>query len=304
MEIILIVCGLALFEIINSVDNAVINAEVLGRMGRPARRWFLMWGIVFAVFVVRGVLPWLILWAANPNLSAWHAFTATLSANEAIRQSIENSSPPLLLAAGVFLVFLFLQWLFLEDKRFGLIGEHFIYRHGLWFYTTASFALTALVWMSVRTDPMLALGAVIGSSAFFLIHGFKENAEHIEEDMIKGKRNFSDWSKILYLEAIDACFSVDGVLGAFAFTLSIPLILIGNGIGAYVVRRLTVGNIDRVKKLVYLKNGAMYSVLCLGVIMIGEAFGGQYPSWLSPAVTFFIIGYFTLKSQRELQRAF
>lgn len=52
----------------------------------------------------------------------------------------------------------------------------------------------------------------------------------------------------MYLEVIDATFSIDGVVGAFAFTLSVPLILIGNGIGAFVVRELTVSNIDRVKK--------------------------------------------------------
>jgi len=57
------------------------------------------------------------------------------------------------------------------------------------------------------------------------------------------------------LEIIDTTFSIDGVLGAFAFTLSVPLILIGNGLGALLVRQLTVSNIERIKKYVYLKNG-------------------------------------------------
>lgn len=70
----------------------------------------------------------------------------------------------------------------------------------------------------------------------------------------------TDISKILYLEVIDMTFSIDGVLGAFAFTLSVPLILLGNGIGAYVVRSLTIHNIERVKRYIYLKNGAMYSI--------------------------------------------
>ena len=85
----------------------------------------------------------------------------------------------------------------------------------------------------------------------------------MEHEMMHGKSGLSDWAKILYLEVIDATFSIDGVLGAFAFTLSIPLILIGNGIGALVVRQLTVGNIDRVKRYRFLKNGAMYSILIL-----------------------------------------
>jgi len=65
----------------------------------------------------------------------------------------------------------------------------------------------------------------------------------------------SDLSKILYLEVIDTTFSIDGILGAFAFTLSIPLILIGNGLGALVIRQLTVGNIERVQKYKYIKSG-------------------------------------------------
>ena len=69
----------------------------------------------------------------------------------------------------------------------------------------------------------------------------------------------SDISKILYLEIIDATFSIDGVLGAFAFTLSVPL-LVGNGIGAFVVREFTLHNIERIKRYRYIKNGAMYSI--------------------------------------------
>ena len=97
---------------------------------------------------------------------------------------------------------------------------------------------------------------------------------------------------------IDATFSIDGVLGAFAFTFSLPLILVGNGLGAFVVRQLTVGNIERVKKYAYLKNGAMYSVLFLGWFMVLKSFGVQIPEWISPVVTFFLVGLFFVKSQR------
>jgi hypothetical protein len=86
-------------------------------------------------------------------------------------------------------------------------------------------------------------------------------------------RGMSDLSKIMYLEVIDATFSIDGVIGAFAFTLSIPLILIGNGVGAFVVREMTVKNVENVKKYVYLKNGGMYSILFLGAIMLLDSFG-------------------------------
>ena len=146
---------------------------------------------------------------------------------------------------------------------------------------------------------MLAFGAVVGSTAFFITHGFRQHAEETERKLL-GSGNMSDWSKVMYLEVIDTTFSIDGVLGAFAFTLSVPLILVGSGIGAIIVRQLTAANIDRVKKYVYLKNGAMYSVLCLGVVMIAEGFHVHVPEWLAPLLTFFIIGYFFQKSRREI----
>ena len=162
----------------------------------------------------------------------------------------------------------------------------------------------------------MSLGIVIGSSAFFITHGFKENAEQMEKQMLDGTSGMSDISKILYLEVIDATFSIDGILGAFAFTFSIPLILIGNGIGALVVRQLTVSNIENVKKYKYLKNGAMYSIFTLGSIMILHSFGhyldaNKYPylsiithipDWFTPVVTFTIVGYFFWKSYRELKK--
>ena len=105
--IILTIFGLSLFEVITSVDNAIINAEVLRGMSQKARRWFLLWGFIFAVFVVRGLLPLLIVWIANPQLGIISVFFAAFSQDPKIEQAIEATSPLLLLAGGVFLVFLF-----------------------------------------------------------------------------------------------------------------------------------------------------------------------------------------------------
>ncbi|HEV7424521.1 MAG TPA: DUF475 domain-containing protein, partial [Candidatus Paceibacterota bacterium] len=110
----------------------------------------------------------------------------------------------------------------------------------------------------------------------------------------------SDVSKLLFLEIIDSTFSIDGVLGAFAFTLSVPLILLGNGLGAFIVRKLTISNIEHIKKYVYLKNGAMYSILVLGIIMLLHSFGWNVPEYVSPLATFIIIGFFFGKSKMAL----
>ncbi|MBI2411452.1 MAG: DUF475 domain-containing protein [Candidatus Kerfeldbacteria bacterium] len=298
-SIFLIIGGLVLFETISSIDNAIINAEVLSTMGKKARRWFLMWGILIAVFLVRGLMPWAIVWATIPSLGPIGALTATFSSDPQVLAAIEKSAPILLIGGGTFLVFLFLHWIFLEEKHFGLFGEKFLYRQGVWFYAVVSIALATIVWFALHKDPLLAFGAVVGSTAFFITHGFKKNAELREQQLIQ-QGSMSDISKILYLEVIDATFSIDGVLGAFAFTLSVPLILVGNGIGAIVVRQLTVSNVERIKKYKYLKNGAMYSILFLGGIMVLHSFGFHIPEWVSPVITFGVVVYFFLKSKRAM----
>lgn len=297
VTILLTICGLALFETISSIDNAIINAEVLGTMKKASRKWFLTYGMLSSVFVVRGLLPWLIVWIATPSLSPLKALTATFSSDPTIVQAIDSSSPILLIGGGVFLISLFLHWLFLEPKSYGLPSERFFEAQGVWFFAILSVILASIVWLSLKISPMMAFGAVIGSTIFFITHGFKQNAEKNEQGLIGS--GLSDISKLFYLEVIDTTFSVDGVLGAFAFTLAVPLIMIGSGLGAIIVRQLTMGNIETVKKYVFLKNGAMYSILVLGTIMLMDSFGLHVPSWLSPIATFAIIGFFYLKSFKQ-----
>ncbi len=299
----LTILGLAVFEAISSIDNAVINAEVLSKMSNWARRWFLLWGMFIAVFLVRLALPLAILWIANPTLPPDRLLTSIFSDDPAIAAAMEASAPYLLTAGGVFLVFLFFHWLFLETKNFGLKTEKFFLEQGVWFYAVVAILLSIITWFAMKRDPMMGFAAVIGSTVFFIVHGFKQNAEAREKEMLEGgNSNLSDWSKIFYLEAIDATFSIDGVVGAFAYTMSVLLIMIGSGFGAILVRELTVRNIDSIKKYRYLKNGAMYSILALGTVMLLDAFGIDVPSFVTPLATFAIIGWFFFKSVKEMDK--
>jgi hypothetical protein len=192
--------------------------------------------------------------------------------------------------------------MFLEPKNYGLAAERSIERHGVWFFAVVSLMVSVLTWHALKVNDMVAFGIVAGSTVFFIVHGFRENAAEIERKMLESGSSggsMSDWSKIFYLEVLDASFSIDGVLGAFAFTLSVPLILIGNGIGAIAVRYLTVRGVEQVKRYPYLKNGAMYSILALGIIMTAESFGMHIPEWVSPLITFCIVGYFFAMSVRH-----
>jgi hypothetical protein len=296
LNIIVVILGLCLFEVISSVDNAVVNAHVLKTMPDKYRKIFLFWGILFAVFVVRGLLPFVIVWMANPDLNIIQVITSTFSNSPEIKEYIEQSKPLLLLGGGIYLFYVFLSWLFLEEKKYAFLVEGFIHRQSAWFYALVSIFTTVIVYFSLRENPIMALAATIGVSAFFITDGFKKNAEEKEKQLLSPA--MSAWSKILYLEILDASFSIDGVIGAFAFTVSVPLIIIGNGLGAIVVRQMTVKGIDAITKFEYLKNGAMYAIGVLGAMMILESFGQEFPFWFAPLNMVVLLGLFLFLSVR------
>ena len=300
-EILVVLLGLSLFEIISSVDNAIINAHVLKTLPEKYKKFFLFWGLLIAVVAVRGLLPFFIVWLANPAFSFLQVITFVFHPTPEIDAYVERSQAVLLLAGGVYLFFVFLGWLFLEEKKYAFLVEEFVHKQSVWFYAVSSLFIMAVVYFSIRVNPILALSAVIGSTAFFITDGFKKNAEEKEKQLLTG--NMSAWSKILYLEVLDATFSIDGVIGAFAFTMSIPLIFLGNGLGAYVIREFTVKGTDVITKFAYLKNGAMYSIGVLGAIMVLEAFGKDFPFWLAPLNMVVLLVIFLGLSIKELHAA-
>ena len=298
IEALITILGLCVFEVMCSVDNAIVNAHVLKTVGKKQQRFFFTWGLFIAVFLVRGLLPFIIIWLANSSLGIHEIFMAPFTDNTLVADSLEKSKPILLLGGGSYLFLIFLSWLFLEEKKYVLKLERFIYRQSVWFYAWVSIYITSIVYFAIQVDPILALAATVGISFFFITDGFKQNAERTEKELVSGKTHLSDWSKIFYLEALDASFSIDGVIGAFAFTTSIVLILIGNGLGAILIRELTIKGINRISKYAFLKNGAMYSIGFLGMIMILETFGFEFPFWLAPLVTFLVLGIFLYLSKR------
>lgn len=78
----------------------------------------------------------------------------------------------------------------------------------------------------------------------------------------------------LYLEILDASFSFDGVIGAFAMSENIFIIMIGLGIGAMFVRSLTLFMVHKktLESFIYLEHGAHYAILALAIIMFINIF--------------------------------
>lgn len=294
-----IILGLIVFEVVSSVDNAIVNAHMLRTMGKRARQWFLVWGIFFAVFVARGLLPFLIVWITTPGLGIGAAIVATFQGGEAARMAIQESSYILLTGGGMFLLLLYFHWLFLEKKEPYFVPERLIKEHhGVWFFALAAILLVGLMYLT-RDHPLAMIAAATGNAVFFILYGFRENAEKTEKKLEHS--GASDLSKLMYLEVLDLSFSIDGIFGAFAFTTNILLILIGNGIGALVVRELTIKGVDKVAQYRWLKNGAMTSIGFLGAFMMLEALGVHIAEWIPTVVTCGLVGVTFWASHRHLK---
>jgi hypothetical protein len=286
---------------VNSVDNAIVNASVLKTMSMLWRKRFLLIGIITSVFLVRFILPLIIVWISVPNISGADLFLAFTGQSTIAAEAIEAQKPLILMFGGVFLVYLYFHWLFLEKKEPLFIERFLKEKHGVWFFAFAAIILVLVMYLA-RADSMMMLAAAIGSATFFILYGLKQTAEESERNMVEGAGHMSDASKFLYLEVLDMTFSFDGVIGAFAFTINLILILIGIGIGAMVVRELTIRGIDTIAKYKYLKNGALTSIGFLGLFMIIEAFGIELPSVVPIVITFALVGVAFWLSKRAIPK--
>ncbi|MBC7631663.1 DUF475 domain-containing protein, partial [Aeromicrobium sp.] len=74
----------------------------------------------------------------------------------------------------------------------------------------------------------------------------------------------------LYLEVLDASFSFDGVIGAFAITQDIFIIAVGLGVGALYIRSLTVYLVHKgtLNDYVYLEHGALWAIGALSTVLL------------------------------------
>lgn len=298
---VVIVLGLIVFEVVNSVDNAIVNAGILKTMGQKWRKRFLLIGIITSVFLVRFLLPLFIVWISVPNVSLPNLFASFVGGNNIAANAMNTQKPIILTFGGVFLLFLYFHWLFLEKKDPLYIERFLKAKHGVWFFAFAAFILVLVMFLA-RANPIMMLAAAIGSATFFLLYGLKETAE-LSEQNLSSSQISSDLSKFIYLEVLDAAFSFDGVIGSFAFTVNLILIFIGIGIGAVVVRQLTVKGIDKVAKYRYLKNGALTSIGFLGLFMLVDAFGVELPTYVPIAATLLLVGTAFWMSRRELKQA-
>ncbi len=267
----LLVVLLSILEITLSFDNAVVNAKVLSQMEPKWQKRFLTWGILLAVFGTRLVLPAVIV-ALAAWVSPWSAAVLALENPEEYGRLLSGATPIILSFGGAFLLMVSLKYFFDVGKSVHWLAmiETRLARWGRIEAIELALALTITLILSYLAHApqgqVLAAGC-IGILLFIVIQGIA-NSLHMEH----GVETVAKSGAVLfvYLNVLDAAFSLDGVVGAFALTTAIPIIFVGLGIGAYFVRAITLYLVRKktLEALVYLEHGAHWAILGLAISML------------------------------------
>jgi len=292
---------LSVLEVSVSFDNAVINAGILRKMNAFWQKIFLTVGILIAVFAMRLVFPVAIV-AITAKLGPIEAINLAINDKAQYQELVTSAHPAIAAFGGIFLLMIFLDFIF-EERDYKWLSwiEKPMAKIGKLDTLSVIIALVALLVaaMTVATDvahgggdksATVLLSGVAGLITYLIVGGvsgyFEAKLEDEDEDEeadeaaaapatkgngsavgLAGKAAFF---MFLYLEVIDASFSFDGVIGAFAITNDIFMMALGLGIGAMYIRSLTVflvrkGSLD---DYVYLEHGAHYAIGALAVILL------------------------------------
>ncbi|MHA6625549.1 DUF475 domain-containing protein [Pseudonocardia sichuanensis] len=298
-EALLLCAVLGILEVSLSFDNAVVNATVLERMSEFWQKIFLTIGILIAVFGMRLVFPLLIV-GVTADLGPIEAVTLAMERRPeddptSYAYLLNEAYPQIASFGGMFLIILFLDWVFTEREHTWLTWlERPLARIGQLQRLSVVIAVGALVLLAnfLAEDPAVVLVAgslglitylgVNGLGDFFERAGQKQ-VEHLDEDAAAAGGNGGGPSQLakatgkagfflfLYLEVLDASFSFDGVIGAFAITTDPIIIALGLGfIGAMFVRSLTVFLVRKgtLAEYVYLEHGAHWAIGALATILL------------------------------------
>ncbi|MCX4985427.1 DUF475 domain-containing protein [Streptomyces sp. NBC_00572] len=298
-----IVAILSILEISVSFDNAVVNAGILKKMNAFWQKIFLTVGVLIAVFGMRLVFPVVIV-AISAKIGPIEAVDLAVNDAERYEQLVTDAHPSIAAFGGMFLLMIFLEFIF-EDRDIKWLGwlERPLAKLGKVDMLSVCIALVVLAisamtfatqahqhgGLHVDKAATVLLSGVFGLITYLIVGGLsgyfenkleeEEEREHEAEEearrsgkkvpavVMAGKAAFF---MFLYLEVLDASFSFDGVIAAFAITNDIVLMSLGLGIGAMYVRSLTVylvrqGTLD---DYVYLEHGAHYAIGALAVILM------------------------------------
>jgi uncharacterized protein len=267
---------LGVLEVSLSFDNAVVNASVLKRMNERWQHYFLTWGILIAVFGMRLVFPVLIVSVAT-SLDFISVAQMALEDPTTYSQHLNSAHVQISAFGGLFLLMVFfnfilddakeLHWLGRIEERVSALGK----LKAIEIILALGLLLVIQNWLplEIRLDALVA--GISGLILFVIVDSLaalfedEEQGEQVTEAVKKaGIMSF------IYLEVLDASFSFDGVIGAFAITQDVVIIMLGLAIGAMFVRSLTVYLVNKgtLDEYVFLEHGAHYAIGILAGIML------------------------------------
>lgn len=264
---------LGVLEVSLSFDNAVVNASVLRNMSVVWQQRFLTWGMLIAVFGMRFIFP-IVIVALSSGMGFMETVREAFGNPETYAHHLEQAHVTISAFGGTFLMMVFLKYFMNPQKQ-----EHW---------------LTHLEGTLARIGKLDTIQAVFVSALLlFLVHNFVAPAERLsaltagfigllvylamdaignlfEADDLTAKAGAAGFSSFMYLQVLDASFSLDGVIGAFALSKDIVLIAAGLTIGAMFVRSLTIMMVRKgtLEMYRFLEHGAHYGIGALAVIML------------------------------------
>ncbi|HEX8787017.1 MAG TPA: DUF475 domain-containing protein [Telluria sp.] len=305
---------LGVLEISLSFDNAVVNATVLRNWNAFWRRLFLTVGMLVAVVGMRLLFPLLIVAIATGLglLDVWHMAIAT---PDVYARHLSARHAEVAAFGGAFLLLVFLNFLFDEEKELHWLGwgEEKLGKVGSSGLAILVTLLAVLGCTRLMPEagklPVLTAG-VVGVIIYVGVNWLSSLLEEEESEPGVGKLiSQGSVGGFIYLEVLDASFSFDGVIGAFAITNDVVIIMLGLAIGAMFVRSLTLFLVHKgtLQEFVFLEHGAHYAIGILALIMFASV-EYEIPEWFTglSGVAFILVSLWSsvrYRRKRELDEA-
>ncbi|MGD9970242.1 MAG: DUF475 domain-containing protein [Sulfuricurvum sp.] len=287
---------LAILEVSLSVDNAVVNAKILSSWDHKWRQRFILWGMIIAVFGMRLVFPILIV-SVTTALSPVDVLSMAASHPDQYAAALQAVHHEVLAFGGAFLMMVALSfflnqhkdehWLSWFEKPMTKLGQIEAIEMALVLVTLY------LISNQMEIEQQLAVlkAGIFGLITYIAVKGFASLMSSGEEGDDAGEHIIKQGiGGFIYLEVLDASFSFDGVIGAFALSNNIFIIMLGLGIGAFAVRSITIMLVDKgtMSTYRYLEHGAFWAIFALAFIMlIGLLI--EIPEWFTGLLGAFMI---------------
>lgn len=277
---------LAVLEISLSFDNAIVNAVILKEMTPVWRKRFLTWGMLIAVFGMRLIFPLLIV-TFIANVSPWEALVMAATRPEEYAKLMLSAHIEVAAFGGAFLLMVALKYFYDAEKELHWIPfleKPTVYLGSKVEAIEVALALVILTLISQVLPEESALSFIkagmAGLVTYVIVDGIGSWLE-ASDDTMKDVHKASA-GMFLYLEVLDASFSFDGVVGAFAITHNLFIIMIGLSIGAFFVRSLTIMFVEKeaLTHFAFLEHGAFYAIGLLSMIMLSAPFL-HLPEWVT-----------------------